>query len=177
MTAWGYIKQAWEKWKTFDGRSRRKEYWYFSLSPFLLVFVIMILAAMVIPNLVRVGDNHHVVGATPDPTSLPVLLVFYLLLAGFLILYLRFIVASLAVSVRRLHDTGHTGWWVLFGAIPLIGPIYMLYLHCKDSDPGDNIYGPNPKAPEPFNPAASSFVLAKAQISRRIALALYSVVP
>jgi uncharacterized membrane protein YhaH (DUF805 family) len=154
MNAWDYCKQAWQRWKTFDGRARRKEYWYFALLPALFVFVFMIVAAIVIPNLVRSRGDHPIPGAASDPISTPMLLVFYLLGACFVFLYIRFLVASLAVSVRRLHDTGHSGWWVLFGAIPLIGAIYVFYLHCIDSQPGDNQYGPNPKAPAPFDPRA-----------------------
>jgi uncharacterized membrane protein YhaH (DUF805 family) len=52
---------------------------------------------------------------------------------------------SLAVSVRRLHDTGKSGWMILINLIPLIGIIWILILMIKDSDPGDNEYGPNPK--------------------------------
>lgn len=154
MNAWDYFKQAWQRWKQFDGRARRREYWYFALSPLLFVIATMIIAAIVIPNLNRHPASPDVPGATSDPMSLPTLLFLYVLIACFLILYVRFLVASLAVSVRRLHDTGHSGWWVFFGAIPLIGPLYMLYLHCKDSDPGNNQYGPNPKEPAPFDPSA-----------------------
>jgi uncharacterized membrane protein YhaH (DUF805 family) len=153
MNAWDYIKQAWQQWITFDGRARRKEYWYFALCPLLFAFV-MIFAAMVIPNLARSGQQAT--GVTQQPMSPVALLFLYILLACFLILYVRFIIASLAVSVRRLHDTGHSGWWVLFGAIPFIGPLYVFYLHCKDSDPGANQYGPNPKAPATLHPGLSS---------------------
>lgn len=52
---------------------------------------------------------------------------------------------SLAVTVRRLHDIGRTGWWILISLIPLIGTIVLLVFTCTDSEPGDNQYGPNPK--------------------------------
>jgi uncharacterized membrane protein YhaH (DUF805 family) len=51
---------------------------------------------------------------------------------------------SLAVSVRRLHDIGMNGWWVLLNLVPL-GGLVLLVLFCQDSQPGDNNYGPNPK--------------------------------
>lgn len=154
MSSWDYVKQAWQQWKTFDGRARRKEYWYFALCPLLFFFIVMIIAAIVIPNLVHAGQ--HAPGVAQQPMSLPALLILYLLLGCFLIFYFRFLVASLAVSVRRLHDTNHSGWWFFFGMIPLIGPVYMLILHCTDSHPGDNQYGPNPKTPAVFNPGLSS---------------------
>lgn len=52
---------------------------------------------------------------------------------------------SLAVGVRRLHDTGRSGWWLLIGLIPIIGTIILLVFLCLDSQDGDNKYGPYPK--------------------------------
>lgn len=54
-------------------------------------------------------------------------------------------IPSLALSVRRLHDTGKSGWWMLITLIPLVGPLIMLFFMVKDSQPGTNEYGPNPK--------------------------------
>lgn len=51
-----------------------------------------------------------------------------------------------AVSVRRLHDTGRSGWWLLIGLIPLAGAIVLLVFLCTDSEPGPNRFGPSPKA-------------------------------
>jgi uncharacterized membrane protein YhaH (DUF805 family) len=58
---------------------------------------------------------------------------------------LAVIIPALAVSVRRLHDTGRSGWWLLVGVVPLIGCFILLVFTLQDSDPGDNEYGPNPK--------------------------------
>ncbi|MBO7434618.1 DUF805 domain-containing protein [bacterium] len=55
------------------------------------------------------------------------------------------LIPGLSVAVRRLHDTGRTGWWLLLGCIPLIGTIILIIFFLIDSDPGDNEYGPNPK--------------------------------
>ena len=52
---------------------------------------------------------------------------------------------GLAVSVRRLHDVGKSGWFLLIALIPLLGAIWLLILMCTDGQPGDNKYGPNPK--------------------------------
>ena len=52
---------------------------------------------------------------------------------------------SLALCFRRLHDIGKSGVWILVSLIPLVGWIWMLILLCKDSDPGANQYGENPK--------------------------------
>lgn len=61
------------------------------------------------------------------------------------ILSLAFFLPALGVSVRRLHDVGKSGWWYLIAFVPLVGGIYLLYLSCKDSEYGENEYGPNPK--------------------------------
>ena len=55
------------------------------------------------------------------------------------------LIPSLAVSVRRLHDTGRTDWWLLIALVPLIGFIVLLSFLVKDSDPEDNEYASNPK--------------------------------
>ena len=61
------------------------------------------------------------------------------------IAYLAVFLPSLAVSVRRLHDIGKSGWWYLIGYIPVVGSILLLIWHCKDSQPGENTWGPSPK--------------------------------
>ncbi|PPK98357.1 uncharacterized protein DUF805 [Kineococcus xinjiangensis] len=58
---------------------------------------------------------------------------------------LGFVLPSLAVTVRRLQDTGRSGWWMLISAVPLAGPIVLLVLLAQDSEPGPNRFGPCPK--------------------------------
>ena len=53
---------------------------------------------------------------------------------------------GLAVCVRRLHDIGKSGWWVLIGLVPVIGGIWLLVLMCLDGEPKENQWGANPKA-------------------------------
>ena len=59
---------------------------------------------------------------------------------------LGILLPSLAVAVRRLHDTGRAGWWIFIGLIPLVGWIVLIVFYVQDSDAGDNAYGANPKA-------------------------------
>ncbi len=54
-------------------------------------------------------------------------------------------IASWSVEVRRLHDIGRSGWWVLLDLVPVVGWIILLVWLIRDSDPGENQYGPNPK--------------------------------
>ncbi len=58
---------------------------------------------------------------------------------------LAVLLPSLGVSIRRLHDVGKSGWFLLIALIPLIGAIWLLVLFCTDSQAGVNKYGPNPK--------------------------------
>ena len=60
---------------------------------------------------------------------------------------LAVLVPGVAVTVRRLHDTNHSGWWTLIVFVPLIGVIILLIWVLTDSQPGANQYGPNPKQP------------------------------
>ena len=59
--------------------------------------------------------------------------------------YVATLLPSIAVWVRRLHDTGRSGWWVLASFIPLIGTIALLVFSLQDGESGTNQYGPNPK--------------------------------
>ena len=72
----------------------------------------------------------------------------FLFIAPLLYFALCFIllVPDCALNVRRLHDTGHSGWWLCINFIPIIGTIYFLYLMCKRSSPAPNAYGPVPWA-------------------------------
>ena len=64
----------------------------------------------------------------------------------YMIYALSVLIPSLAVSVRRLHDVGKTGWFLLIVLVPIVGAIWLLVLDCTDGQPGENRYGPNPKA-------------------------------
>ncbi|MDH6112409.1 uncharacterized membrane protein YhaH (DUF805 family) [Kitasatospora sp. MAP12-15] len=100
----------------FSGRARRKEYWMFTLFNTIAMVVAEIIDA--------------VLGTTGIITGIYVLAV---------------LLPMLAVAVRRLHDTGRSGWWLLIGAIPFIGGIILLVFTVSDGQPSDNQYGPNPK--------------------------------
>lgn len=113
------------KYAVFEGRARRKEYWYFTLFNFLIMVVLQILKVIATES----GDNA---GAT----LFEVLYILYIL---------GVIVPSLTLSVRRLHDTGHSGWWCFIAFLPIIGSIVLLVWFVSDSNPQANPYGPNPK--------------------------------
>jgi uncharacterized membrane protein YhaH (DUF805 family) len=106
----------------FSGRARRKEYWMFFL--FQLIFAII---AIVIDNVLGLAIRD--VGYGP----------FYILYA------LATLIPGLAVTVRRLHDTGKSGWYFLVAFIPLIGGIILLVFMVMDGEHGENAYGEDPK--------------------------------
>ena len=111
-----------KKYAVFSGRARRKEYWFFVLFNLIISLVLTFI--------------DSALGTLNEETG-------YGLLSG--VYSLAVLIPSLAVAVRRLHDTGRTGWWLLIGLIPLIGLIVLLIFFVQDSKPGDNEYGPNPK--------------------------------
>ena len=115
------------KYAAFDGRARRKEYWMFSLVNTVIAMAIVFAAAF----LGGAGSAESAEGAAG------VVVLVYLL---------AIIVPSLAVTVRRLHDTNRSGLWMLISFIPLEGPIAVFVFTVHDGTPGSNQYGPNPKA-------------------------------
>ena len=117
------------KYAVFEGRARRKEYWFFVL------FNILISIAL--------GIVDRVTGSF-DPLS------GVGLLGGLYAIAL--IVPGLAVTVRRLHDTNRSGWWVLLPLIPIIGGLVLFYFLVLDSNPNSNEYGDSPKANELNSP-------------------------
>lgn len=112
------VKSVVNQYATFTGRARRSEYWYWALAMFLAFIVAAVLDA-------AMGRGGQVGIVT-------------------VLLMLATIVPSLSVTVRRLHDTGRSGWWWFIGLVPFVGGIVLLVLTVLDSTP-DNQYGPNPK--------------------------------
>ena len=100
----------------FDGRSRRAEYWQFLLFYVIAGFVL--------------GGVDAVIGAGGTLSGL---------------FALGMLIPTLAVLVRRLHDTNRSGWWFLLAFLPVIGQIWLFVLLVLDSHPGANRFGPNPK--------------------------------
>ena len=60
------------------------------------------------------------------------------------IIVLAFLIPGLTVSIRRLHDTDRSAWWLLIGLIPLAGLVLIVFF-CLDGSPGENRFGLSPK--------------------------------
>jgi len=105
-----------KKYAEFSGRARRKEFWMFALFNIIIAVVLGIVDGFI---------------------GMPILGGLY---------SLAVLLPGIAVGARRLHDIGKSGWWLLIGFVPLIGFIVLIIFFVMDSNPGDNQYGPNPKA-------------------------------
>ncbi len=122
------VKSVFQKYGTFTGRASRSEYWYFVLFNLLVTLAIFIVS-MILG--VAIG------GTDGMATGLMV----YCVLA--VIYCLAMIIPSIAVAVRRLHDSGKSGWLYLLILIPYLGGIVIFIFMLLESAP-DNQYGPNP---------------------------------
>lgn len=108
-----------KKYAVFTGRARRKEFWMFVLFNLIIAVVLGI-----------IENALGIVGPS-------------------LVYSLAVLVPGIAVSIRRLHDTGRSGWFILLGLIPIVGALILIFFYVQDSTPGSNEYGPNPKEAEP----------------------------
>jgi len=115
--------EALKKYAVFSGRSRRKEYWYFVLFNIIVAIVLSL-----IDMLLGTFSSASNIGLLSGIYSLAVL------------------IPTIALTVRRLHDTDRSGWWILINLVPFIGSIVILIFALIDGTPGDNRFGPSPKA-------------------------------
>ncbi len=123
-------KNCIKKYVVFDGRARRKEYWYFFLFNFLVTLALTIPAVL-----------FYYYG---EQTA-------FSIFVSVIVLYNLFVLLpSLSVMVRRLHDGGKSGAWVFILLIPTIGAVIMFIWLIEEGHQGSNLYGPDPKDPAPF---------------------------
>ena len=124
MSPMNWYLDVLKNYAVFQGRARRSEFWYFTLFHFIAIVVLSVIDGML---------------------GIALLSSIYVLAT---------LIPSLAVAVRRFHDTGRSGWWVLIALIPFVGSIISLVLMCFEGEPQANAYGPNPKG-ETAGPVAS----------------------
>lgn len=114
------IAQGFRKYVTFTGRARRSEYWYF-----MLFYMLCVIAAAVIEGATGLSETG--------------------LLGG--LIALVFLLPTITMGVRRLHDIDRTGWWMLIAFLPIVGPIVLLVFFVKNGTDGANTFGQDPKGP------------------------------
>ena len=117
----------------FQGRSRRMEYWMFTLFNFVVMMALLFAGGM-FGAILGGGDEH---AAEASGGVMAVLMVVYLLIV---------FIPSLAVQVRRFHDQDKSGWMVLLGLIPGVGGLILIIFMCIEGTRGPNAYGEDPKA-------------------------------
>ena len=122
--------QVLSKYADFSGRATRSEFWWFALYN-LLIAIGLAIAEFVL----GLGQLLSVIYGV------------------------AIFIPNWAVSVRRLHDTDHSGWWLLIGIVPLVGAIILFIFYISDSSPGPNDYGSSPKQSGPSSAAIASFRL------------------
>jgi uncharacterized membrane protein YhaH (DUF805 family) len=122
--------RVWQRYAEFTGRSRRMEYWMFTLIHSIIVLVLCLgITGFGMLKLPFVGAASGLIAAAYGLAAL---------------------IPCFAVTVRRLHDTGKSGWWILIGLVPVVGGIALLVMTILDGTRGANQYGPDPKAaPQP----------------------------
>jgi uncharacterized membrane protein YhaH (DUF805 family) len=128
MTFGAAIKSVFSKYAVFDGRATRSEYWFFSLFNFLTLIGLLAFGALISAS-----------SSSSDGTSFITFLMFVWVVGVLL--------PSLAVTIRRLHDAGYSGWLYLLTLVPYVGAIVVFVFTLLNSQPLDNRWG---RAPKPF---------------------------
>ena len=121
------VRSFWSNYSNFKGRSRRSEYWFISL----FLFVTNLAAALIDLALMEGDVDRFIANGGGGIVGL--------------VWILATLLPALAVLVRRLHDTGRSGWWALIGFVPLAGAIILFVFTVMDSHPQANKYGSSPK--------------------------------
>lgn len=119
-----WFMRALRNYAMFQGRSQRSEYWYF------ILFYLLILVALLFADVLL---------GTYSPTQEVGLFS--------TLFWLAMLLPTIAVTARRLHDTGRSGWWQLIAFVPVLGALALIAFLVRDSQPGVNAYGANPKQP------------------------------
>ncbi len=128
MFGWWW-KVVGKNYASFRGRARRKEFWYFALVNMTTILAVVLLGVLL-------ADRSDPLGRIAGGGLM--------ILAG--LLYLGTITPYIAAAVRRLHDSGKSGWLFLITFVPYVGGIILLLLLAQDSESAVNAYGPNPKS-------------------------------
>lgn len=114
--------EGWKSVGTSRGRTCRRVYWWFTIGNGALLLLVYVIEIVIF---------------RPDPAFLP----------GFTIFGVVYIYVGIVITVRRLHDIGKSGWYYLLILIPTVGELILFFFTLRDSEPGSNQWGPNPKEP------------------------------
>ncbi len=123
-----FIDTIKNRYAKFDGRATRSEYWYFILFYFIFSIIAATLDSLVINPMLGASSTEAGQGGILQ-----------------MIFALGLLIPSIALGIRRFHDIGKSGWWMLIGFIPILGLLALIYFYVQDSQAGSNLYGENPK--------------------------------
>jgi uncharacterized membrane protein YhaH (DUF805 family) len=138
------IRTVLSKYAVFNGRARRSEFWWYYLAVTVVESVLYFV--LVVPGLTAYTTaltQAAMAGETVAPAMPGSLTAGYLILS---LVALALFLPTLGAMVRRLHDTDRSGFFVLLGLIPLVGVIILIVWWASAGTPGENQYGPDPKA-------------------------------
>ncbi len=121
MTPLTWAIRPFRKYAVFTGRSGRSEFWWFVLLVTVLAFLVELAATLAF------GPNSVMSGLVT------------------LVIDLAVFLPSTSVTIRRLHDIGYSGWWILVGVVPLFGTSWLIFRMARKSQVGSNRFGPNPQ--------------------------------
>jgi len=137
------VKKCLANYVTFRGRASRAEFWFFYLFTMVVAWVLSFVVFGVIA-ISFAAQGALKPGAQPHNFT-----AFFFAMIVIGVFWLVTILPLMSVSVRRLHDTGHSGWGYFLYCIPLVGLIFFLLRNCERGTVGPNRYGPDPIAPGP----------------------------
>ena len=125
-----YLNIITKKFSDFKGRARRKEYWMYSLFQGVIGFSLYLISFIFFINILDYSNEKGL----------------YSSLLLFVIFLMLHFIPNIAITVRRLHDTGKSGWWYLLSLITYIGPFILFIFLVLDSSEEENQWGVNPKS-------------------------------
>lgn len=145
-----FLDPIMKQYADFSGRATRREYWMFTMMYFVF-FVALITVAIIVG--VSAGEADAFMGV-----------VFGLII----VVSLALLVPTIAITVRRLHDMGMSGWWWFIGLVPYVGGFVLIVLCCLPSQPGTNKYGANKYGVMPMAaPVAQAPAPAETQVGNQ----------
>jgi uncharacterized membrane protein YhaH (DUF805 family) len=145
------IRTCFSKYATFSGRARRSEYWFFALLIFIVQTVLGIVAGAVGAGTLLADPEALTSGTATVPVAL------FAVLGVMGIVNLALILPTLAVTVRRLHDTDRSGGFWFLNLIPFVGWIIVLVFTVLEGTQGPNRFGADPKgSPVPTAPTPAA---------------------
>jgi len=139
------IKTVLSKYAVFNGRARRSEYWWYTLAVTIVSTILYV--ALILPGFTTYTTatmDAAMAGSATAPTMPGSLVAGYAVVS---LVNLALLLPSLGVTIRRLHDTDRSGFWIFLALVPIVGGIILIVWEATAGTPGPNRFGPDPKVP------------------------------